>query len=109
MFKAVLSIVFVAHIGYIVFDVICPEYPDIVNYKKSLDQIDFPLTFRICAAEANHSIDDKKYAILGYRDSWTFFYGQSWYNDSIYGWAGHTEYGTTIGSVEGLKLSHDFK
>ena len=36
----------------------------------------------------------------GYRDVKRFHYGQSRYNKSLVVWNGHTENGSTIGSVE---------
>ena len=35
-------------------------------------------------------------------DLFEFFNGNSRFNDSVVGWAGHTENGSSIGSVEGL-------
>ena len=38
---------------------------------------------------------------VGYEDVKNYYYGRSFYNKSIMGWAGHTENGSTLGSVEG--------
>ena len=37
----------------------------------------------------------------GYENIWRYFSGQSMYNGSIYGWAGHTEDGKVVSTVEG--------
>ena len=102
LFKIIMSIVFVAHVSYIVYEIIHPAFPEIVNYKKDLNEIEYPITFKICVNEVNLSIAEEKYEKYGYEDLWQFYYGQSRYNDSIYGWAGHNENGTTIGPVEGF-------
>ena len=93
------SFVFIIHVGFIGYTILYPEVPEIVVIKKSLHEIDFPITFRICAFE----IEDKyeRYNRIGYEHDDDFFLGKSMYNNSIYGWQGHLEDGSTIASVEG--------
>ena len=47
---------------------------------------------------------------MGYKDTWGYFLGQSRFNKSLFGWAGHTKQSGTIKSVEEV-LEHvsDFK
>ena len=101
LIRFVMSIVFIAHVGYIGYELLYPKFPEIVNYKKQLSEIDFPVVFKVCANEANISAANEKITEIGYTDLWKLFLGESMYNDSIYGWAGHTENGSTTGSVEG--------
>ena len=42
---------------------------------------------------------------MGYESDVAFFKGKSMYNESLYGWSGHTENGSTISNVEGNVLS----
>ena len=112
LFSTILSIIFVAHVSYIVYEILYPEYPEIVNYKRDLQDIEFPITFKICANKDNLSIVDKKYEMYGYEDLWQFYNGQSMYNASTIGWAGHTKDGTTIAPVAGgnnMKLYKPFR
>ena len=44
--KIIMSIVFVAHVSYIVYEIIHPAFPEIVNYKKDLHEIEYPITFK---------------------------------------------------------------
>ena len=47
---------------------------------------------------------------VGYEDTWSYFLGQSKFNQSVYGWAGHTEDSGTIGTVsEILARVSDYK
>ena len=101
LIRSILSMIFIAHLSYIGYELLYPKFPEIVKYKRNLSEIEFPVVFKVCANEANISSAKEKYTEVGYTDLWTFFYGQSLYNDSIYGWAGHTENGSTVGSVEG--------
>ena len=105
LIKASMSIAFIAHVGYIGYELLYPEFPEIVNRKISLKDMEFPVLFRICVNEANLTEANEKFHDVGYTDLWKFFHGESMYNDSFYGWAGHTENGTTMGSVEGGILS----
>ena len=56
-----MSVVFIGHLGYIVYDIIYPRFPEIVNYKKELSEIEYPVTFKICVDAVNLSIADEKY------------------------------------------------
>ena len=67
--------------------------------KRSLDEVEFPLSFLLCVHEMVHMTG--RYKKLGYSNDWDFFTGKSRYNESIYGWGGHTENGSSYGSVEG--------
>jgi len=40
----------------------------------------------------------------GYRGIYEYFLGESRYNSSLFGWAGHTEEGKIFGNVTGFEL-----
>ena len=88
------------HVGYIVYYIFNPELPEIRVYKKHLKDINFPISFLICATNyVNHS---GPYQEIGYSKISNFFKGISKYNDSIVGWKGHTLDGSIYGTPEGL-------
>ena len=70
--------------------------------EMNLDDIDFPVVFKICIKPAFNISELHK---VGYKSIWGYFKGQSMYNASIYGWGGHYKNGTSIGTVEGEVLN----
>ena len=70
--------------------------------ETSLNSIQFPVLFKICIKPAFNMQELNK---AGYESIWAYFIGQSKYNKSVYGWAGHTKDGHTTGSVEGKGVS----
>ena len=97
--KIVIIISCASHICFLFYNTVHPELPEIKVYQKGLDEIEFPLSFLVCVHEMVHV--SGRYRRLGYSDYIDFYYGQSRFNGSIYGWGGHMENGTTYGSVEG--------
>ena len=64
--------------------------------EVALKDIEFPLTIKICVIPAfNETALNER----GYYDTWFYFLGQSAFNDSLYGWAGHTEGLGTVDTV----------
>ena len=57
------------------------------------------MSFRICLSEQDDN--SASYKKLGYADDFDFFFGKSRYNNSLFGWNGHTKDGGTIESTEG--------
>ena len=103
------SIMFLIHfssIGYRYrYSTLNPEVPEIIVYKKNLNEIEFPMTFRICAYELNDAAS--RYQLFGYQSHWDFFQGKSMFNDTLYGWAGHDKNGSVLGNVEGEIFSNE--
>ena len=66
--------------------------------ERSLDSIDFPVLFKICIKPAFHTSELYK---AGYENIWHYFLGQSRYNKSVFGWGGHTDNGSIIGTAGG--------
>ena len=73
--------------------------PSVRVYKKDFGEIEFPISVKVCIREivANES----RCSEVGYNGEWNWFTGRSIYNDSLVGWHGHGENGTTLGSVKG--------
>ena len=90
----------IIHVGYILHYILNPELPEIRVYKKHLKDINFPISFLICATNyMNHS---GPYQEIGYSKISNFFKGISKFNDSIVGWKGHRLNGSIYGTAEGL-------
>ena len=72
-----------------------------------LQNMDFPLVIKVCVIPGfNHTALQE----MGYQNTWDYFLGQSRFNQSVYGWAGHTNQSGTIKSVEKvLKHASDYK
>ena len=96
------SIMFLIHISSIGYSTLNPEVPEIVVYKRNLREVDFPMTFRLCVHELNDT--RSRYQRFGYKHYANFFRGLSMFNDSLYGWAGHSKNGSVLGNVEGKML-----
>ena len=51
-FKHVINVVFLVvftiHVWNLISDIINPLLPEIKKYKRNLQEIEFPITFRIC-------------------------------------------------------------
>lgn len=82
---------------------IYPSTPTIKIYEKSLNQIEFPISIKLCALEDGES-DSMRHNTSGYEKNFRFFLGQSMFNKSLIGWGGHTEDGSFLGSVRGKNL-----
>ena len=68
--------------------------------QKKLDDIEFPIIFKICLNPA-FRINELKQA--GYASLWAYFHGWSKYQKpAVYGWAGHHQNGSAISSVKGI-------
>ena len=80
-------------------DQINPSQTETHMEEKKLDDIEFPVLFKICIKPA---FNIKELKATGYWNIWGYFIGQSIHNDSIFGWAGHTKDGNVIGSVKGI-------
>ena len=89
-----------SHICFLFYNTVYPDLPDIKVYQRSLEEVEFPLSFLVCVHEMVHV--SGRYKKLGYSNYADFYFGRSRFNGSIYGWGGHMENGTTFGSVEGL-------
>ena len=94
------------HVGYIVLSIVNPEFPQVRLYKEQLRNVEFPISFQICVTEFNLSnATNKKYSEYGYDGLLEYFKGESRYNSTIVGWAGHKQnHSTATFTVEGKKV-----
>ena len=96
------SVIFLMHISVLMYTILYPEIPEILVSKKNLNEIEFPMTFRICAFELNDTVS--RYQSFGYAHYGDYFRGRSMFNDTLYGWAGHDHNGSVLGNVEGKMM-----
>ena len=89
---------FIFQLCSVAYDQICPSQTVTHMEEKRLDEIEFPVLFKICVKPA-FNIEEIQNVV--YKNIWGYFNGQSRHNASQYGWAGHTIDGQTIGSVLG--------
>ena len=98
--NVVFLIVLIIHVFLVAFSMIYPSTPSVKVYKKTYDDIDFPISIKICATEDREQ-DIKRHNGTGYQRNLNFFMGQSIYNGSLIGWRGHTSNGSILGSALG--------
>ena len=99
----VLTTVCMVHVIYIGYYNIYPDIPSVRVFRTDLKAISFPISFKICVED---TIDNQtRFAKLGYSSEWHYFRGQSKYDENKIGWNGHTENGSTLGSVEEILSS----
>ena len=92
---ACFSLAFIVQFAEIIYET---AYPSVTTTNVAEEIVEsFPMIFKICPNPAF-----KMQALLdfGYYDIYTYFLGQSRFNHSIYGWAGHTENTSTIAPPE---------
>ena len=73
---------------------------NIHKHEEDLLGKKFPIILKLCF---NPGFNDTAINEAGYKDIFGYFAGQSKYNKSVYGWAGHTEDGGVVDSVENIK------
>ena len=88
----------VVHVIYIGYYNIFPDTPNVRVFKVNLNEIIFPIAFKICVADT--IVNATRFQNLGYWGEWHYFRGQRIYDRKKIGWNGHTENGSTLGSVK---------
>ena len=106
--NVVFMIAFLIHMFFIAYSMIHPDTPTIKIYEKSLNEIEFPLSIKLCASEDRES-DVMRHNTSGYERNFNFFLGQSMFNKSLIGWSGHTQDGSFLGSVKGKNKLNSIK
>ena len=96
-------VVFFIHVTIVVISIFNPEIPDVESSQQTLDDIEFPISFRICVHHLEDpSTKNQKFKDAGYKNYYAFFKGRSLHNKSHYGFLGHlTNVSTKFGSFEG--------
>ena len=106
--NSVFIIACLIHLCYLGYYVVNPEFPTITVDKVDLKDIDFPLVLRLCIGEPKDG--HLRFRKVGYGTYGKFYYGQSFYNHSLFGWKGHFANGSTFNSVEGKSFKqHTFE
>ena len=90
------------HVGFIGFNQLNPSETFTKYQETPLDQIDFPIIFKICLKPA---LNLTLLQSAGYKTIKTYFLGRSWHNTSLYGWAGHGTDGRPLYRDAGGKVS----
>ena len=97
-----IHIICAIHIYTILRDMLNPKEPSFKTYKKMLQEIDFPISLRLCLEFPEIGGIDKSLEPFGYRNTRDYFIGKSIYNESIIGWSGHFKNGSANQSVKGI-------
>ena len=71
----------------VVYDWVYPSQKTTDVTEKKLDDIEFPIIFKICIKPGFNNTAFKE---EGYSDITDYFLGRSRFNSSVYGWAGHS-------------------
>ena len=66
---------------------------------KNLSKMEFPVVFKLCFRNVS-SENERRFRSVGYEDLRGYFEGQSAFNNSLIGWAGHTKDGDVVGTPE---------
>ena len=70
------------------YNILYPEIPSFKVYEKELGNIDFPISFKLCVREISNI--NKRYKEYGYDETFDFFVGKSYFEESYYvGWNGN--------------------
>ena len=84
----------------LIVEQISPTQTETNQKEIKMEEIEFPVIFKICF---KNSFDLDKLKEVGYKSVWNYFKGESKFNDSIYGWAGHRKDGSVGPGVKGEK------
>ena len=100
----IFAIACLLHVTIVLFKKIYPDHPEIKVYEKELKKVSFPISFKICGKEKKDS--SRRFRNLGYDDERNFYGGFSMFsrNNTIVGWKGHLENGSTIGPLKGKQV-----
>ena len=72
--------------------------------ERDFVEMNLPLTIKVCVSPG---FNDKALQEVGYSDTWAYFLGNSMHNESLYGWAGHTETSEVFGNVSPILVIKD--
>ena len=91
----------IIHVVFIFYNNSNPAIPEIILHNKNIMDVNMPLSFIFCLKNTNTELEEKKYREAGYDSYLRFFAGTSMFNESVVGWLGHMENGSTYNSLEG--------
>ena len=91
---------FLTHVLVFTYHQLFPQKTSSRLEERKLDDIEFPILFKICL---NPAYDLQKLKDVGYRSLWKYFTGTSdRASRKTYGWAGINENGTRYATVAGI-------
>ena len=93
-------VAFLVQITTLIAGMVNPKETLIRTEKVDFEKIDFPLVFKICVKPG---FNETELRILGYQNSLGYLYGTSRFNESLFGWAGHTADGKIVSNVSGKR------
>ena len=85
--QLICSVAFLIQIVALSFEQINPSQTETTKQLKQLDSMVFPLIIRLCF---KNSFDLTEIENAGYASVFNYFKGDSMYDKSLFGWAGHT-------------------
>ena len=91
----------IVHCMFIFYNNSNPANPKIIIENKNIIDVNMPLSFIFCLRNKSYKSEAEKYQKAGYKNPTRFFSGTSIYNESMVGWHGHMENGSTYNSLEG--------
>ena len=97
----ILIISCIIHVIFIFYNNLYPRIPEIIIQNKNIMDVNMPLSFIFCLKNTNTELEEKKYREAGYDTVFRFYSGTSMFNESVVGWLGHMENGSTYNSLEG--------
>ena len=89
---------FIIQMSILTYYQIHPSQTVTSTVRKNLSDVDFPVLFKICIKPGFNLTALQE---VGYASTWEYFTGQSRYNSSLVGWAGHKNDGTAYTNVTG--------
>ena len=89
---------FLTQISILIYDMINPTRTLTATQKVDFADIEFPLVFKVCIKPG---FDETELRNLGYLNSATYLAGISMFNESTFGWAGHSGEGGIVSNVSG--------
>ena len=94
------SLIFILHITLIGLYEANPEQTVASKSALKLHEMEqFPVVFKLCIKPGGFDLD--KLNQFGYQTATHYFSGESMYNTSLIGWAGHNEDGTINSTAAG--------
>ena len=89
---------FLTQISILIYDMIYPTRTLTATQKVDFADIEFPLVFKVCIKPGFNETEVRN---LGYLNSGTYLAGISMFNESTFGWAGHSGEGGIVSNVSG--------
>ena len=96
--RFVCLVAFLTQTSMLIQSMMDPQETLIGTQKVGFEKIEFPLIFKICIKPG---FNDTELRGLGYFNGFTYLMGESMYNKSHFGWAGHTPGGDVVSNVSG--------